>query len=361
MTVTRIHASREYDVVTGSGLLPSLPDYLERVPDLRHLKTGAGATGVFVVSDDTVFALYGECLTEALSEAGYRVRSFVFPHGEEQKTLATYAKLTEALCRADMTRTDFLIALGGGVTGDLTGFAAATYRRGIPFVQIPTTLLAAVDASVGGKTGVDLPSGKNQVGCFWQPHLVLCDTDVFRTLPDTEYRNGCAEIIKYAMLDDPDLFNGLEAKPVSAFYEEAVTACVQKKRFYVERDERDTGMRQMLNFGHTLGHALERISGYTVPHGEAVAVGMAVLTRASAAYGLCGADTADRLTRLIRRYGLPVETDFTASELAEAAQADKKASGDSVTLILPRDIGACHPETVLRRSLADWFRAGGCR
>lgn len=358
MTTTRIRASREYDVLVGAGILRSVPECFRAVPSLRSREDGSAAA--FIVSDDRVFPLYGEALAGSLTGAGYRVSSFVFPHGEEQKNLSTYGRLMEAVCRADLTRADFLIALGGGVTGDLTGFAAATYRRGIPFVQIPTTLLAAVDASVGGKTGVDLPSGKNQAGCFWQPDLVLCDTDTFRTLPENEYRNGCAEIVKYAMLDGEDFFRKLEKDPDAVRTEETVTACVRKKQFYVEQDERDTGSRQMLNFGHTLGHALELLSGFKIPHGEAVAVGMAVLTRAAAARGLCPSGTDERLTALLHRYGLPTETAFSADELAKAAQTDKKASGDTLTLILPSGIGACIPRKVPKAELAGWFRSGGC-
>ena len=360
MTTTRIRASKEYDVLVGEGILSSAPAFFRGVPALRDRKSDAGETAAFIVSDDRVCPLYGKTLADALNGAGYRVDRFVFPHGEEQKTLSTYGRLMEAVCRADLTRSDFLIALGGGVTGDLTGFAAATYRRGIPFLQIPTTLLAAVDASVGGKTGVDLPSGKNQAGCFWQPDLVLCDTDTFRTLPETEYRNGCAEIIKYAMLDGEDFFRALEEKPVSSRYEETVTACVRKKQSYIEQDERDTGSRQMLNFGHTLGHALELLSGFRIPHGEAVAVGMAVLTRAAVSRGLCPHGTDERLTALLTKYGLPSETSFSAADLAEAAQRDKKAAGDKLTLILPAGIGVCMPRQIPKAELADWFRSGGC-
>ena len=352
MKTIRIDASRSYDVAIGSGLL-------KEAGERTAAATGAGSA--VVVSDDTVFPLYGETVCRSLERAGIRVTSFVFPHGEKSKTLETYGRLLEAMCGAHLTRADAAVALGGGVTGDLTGFAAATYQRGVAFVQLPTTLLAAVDASVGGKTAVDLRGGKNQAGCFYQPSLVLCDTDALRTLPEEEYRCGCAEIVKYAMIGSETLFEELLETPVSERAEEVIGTCVAMKRDYVMEDEFDTGARMMLNFGHTLGHAVEACSGYTVLHGQAVAMGMAAVTRAAAALGVCGRKTSSALAALLKQYGLPTEIPYGLDEMLAAARLDKKAAGSSFRLIVPERIGKCRVETVDAEGLRRWMEQGGVR
>ncbi len=350
MKTIRIDASRSYDVVIGPGLLAEAG---KRIAALK------GPARAMVVSDDRVFPLYGETLMDSLRAAGLTPAQFVFPQGEQEKTLATYGRLLETLCRLRFTRSDLILALGGGVVGDLAGFAAATYQRGISFVQLPTTLLAAVDASVGGKTAVDLAGGKNQAGAFYQPWLVLCDTDCLGTLTEEAYRCGCAEIIKYAMIGSPALFEELARTPVRERYADVIAACVAMKRDYVQADEFDTGRRMMLNFGHSFGHAAEACSGYALPHGEAVAMGMAVMCRSAAAAGICAADTADRLIALLRTYGLPTALPYAAEELAEAARADKKAAGDTLRLVVPEAVGRCRIETVRAEDALLWLRRGG--
>jgi len=348
----RIDASRSYDVLVGSGLMPDAGE---------PVAAATGAKSAVVVSDDIVFPLYGEAVCRSLERAGVRVTTFVFPHGEKSKTLLTYGRLLETMCESRLTRSDAAVALGGGVVGDLTGFAAATYQRGIAFVQVPTTLLAAVDASVGGKTAVDLEGGKNQAGCFYQPSIVLCDTDTLRTLPEEEYRCGCAEIIKYAMIGSEALFEEIKETPVSARAEAVIEACVAMKRDYVMEDEFDTGARMMLNFGHTLGHAVEACSGYTVLHGQAVAMGMAAVTKAAAALGVCEEETAAALISLLRQYGLPTEIPYRLDDMLAAAQLDKKAAGSRFRLIVPERIGACRIETVDVSGLRRWMEKGGVR
>lgn len=347
MKTINVNASRKYDVRIGAGMLTAVST--EKL---------SGRT-VMVVSDDTVASLYGERLNALLKQADCRVLDFTFPHGEQSKTLSTYEKLTEEMCREGMTRSDLLIALGGGVTGDLTGFAAATYRRGIDFLQIPTTLLAAVDSSVGGKTGVDLKMGKNQIGAFYQPCSVLCDTDTLKTLPEEEYENGCAEVIKYAMIGNRSLYDSIKETPVKNQYEEVIGTCVAMKRDIVEKDEFDTGMRMLLNFGHTVGHAVETCSGYSIPHGKAVAIGMAVITKAAAAKGRCSQEVYDSLISLLEKYGLPVQTSYPAEMLSAAMMGDKKASGDSITFIIPKETGRCVTENVPKEDVPDWLHAGG--
>ncbi len=263
-----------------------------------------------IVSDDTVYALYGERTVKALEKTGYRVHSFTFPAGEGSKNLSTYADVLHFLGEHRFSRSDVVVALGGGVVGDLAGFAAATYQRGMGFAQIPTTLLAAVDSSVGGKTAVDLPTGKNQAGSFYQPCIVICDPNTLETLPEEQYRCGCAEIIKYAMLGNAAFFEELYKTPVREQYEHVIEVCVQMKRDIVGADEYDLGRRRTLNLGHTFGHAVEQCSDFSLLHGEAVAIGMTTVTRAAVKRGICGEETLARLLDILHRYGLPTETGY---------------------------------------------------
>ncbi len=327
----KVSASREYDVVIGSGLLTEAGERIRAVN---------GGSALCLVSDDTVDALYGEKVENILAAAGYRVEKFVIPHGEESKTPENYLKLVSFMARKGISGGDAAAALGGGVVGDLTGFAAATYRRGIGFIQLPTTLLAAVDSSVGGKTAVDLPEGKNLMGAFYQPQLVLCDTDTFASLPEDTVRDGCGEIIKYGMIKDAGLFHSLRDIP-SAMTEDVIARCVEIKRDVVQADERDKGERKLLNFGHTAGHAIELLSGYSLTHGKAVAIGMAIVVRASVKLGICGENCRDLLLEKLKSFGLPTETHHSPAEIAEAMMADKKRSGSTIDLILPEEIGRC--------------------
>ena len=350
MQTIHVQASRSYDVLIGEGLLPKAGEKLAEV---------ISPCRAVIVSDDNVFALYGETLRKSLQDAGFEPMEFVFPHGESSKNLSVYGELLETMCAARITRSDCIVALGGGVVGDLAGFAAATYQRGIAFAQIPTSLLAAVDSSVGGKTAVDLPSGKNQVGCFYQPSVVLCDTDTFKTLPEAEYRNGCAEIIKYAMIGSSELFAALEEKPVSEQYEAVVSRCVSMKRDFVEQDEFDRGLRMMLNFGHTFGHAVESCSQFAIAHGQAVAMGMAAITESAVKRGFCEEGTLEKLTELLKSYHLNAKIPYPAQELFLAAGSDKKSSGGSINLIVPQKIGCCTIEKIKKEELLGWLQDGG--
>ena len=350
MLTVSVKASKSYEVCIGKGLLFSGSNY---IVDKLCRKS------VMIVSDDNVYGLYGEKLEIILDAAGISHRKYVFAPGEQSKNLSVYGKLVEEMCESKMTRSDVILSLGGGVVGDLAGFAAATYQRGIDFVQIPTSLLAAVDSSVGGKTGVDLENGKNQVGAFCQPISVLCDVSLLDSLPKQEYENGCAEIIKYAMIADRELFDSIKLKPVIGQYEEVIGKCVSIKRDFVEEDEYDTGLRMMLNFGHTFGHAVEKSSGYTVPHGRAVAIGMALITKASVEKGLCDESVYEQLIKLLEQYNLPVKTCYNAEELEEVIMTDKKGSGDKLTLVVPTAIGHCELKKISKNEVTDWLRAGG--
>lgn len=332
MNVVKINASSNYEVKIGSNLLPLLGKEVTQVT-----KVGTAA----IISDSNVWPLYGEIAQKSLENAGFKVVSFVFSAGESSKSGSTYLALMNYLAKNNVTRSDCLIALGGGVVGDLTGFAAATYLRGISYIQVPTTLLAAVDSSVGGKTAIDLEQGKNLVGAFYQPKLVLCDTDTLQTLPEDIFRDGCAEVIKYGILYDAKLFDHLESNGLAFDREMVITRCVELKRDVVAEDEFDTARRMKLNLGHTIGHGVESASHYTVSHGTAVAIGTAIVSRASAKYGFCSVETADQIVMILQKFGLPIETDYSVQALYEAALFDKKRSGAIVNLIVPEKIGQC--------------------
>ena len=347
MTTIHVASSREYDIEIGRGLLDRAGERIARV-------TGTGRTAA-VISDTNVLPLYGQRLCSSLEQAGFRVISWAFPAGEASKNLITYGQLLHFLGENHMTRSDIIVALGGGVTGDMAGFAAATYQRGIPFIQVPTTLLSMVDSSVGGKTAVDLEHGKNQAGCFYQPSLVLCDPSLLNTLPEREYRAGCAEIIKYAMLYSEDFLRELEKTPVREQFEREISVCVGMKRDVVRGDEFDRGQRALLNLGHTVGHAVESCSGFTLLHGEGVAIGMAIITRAAVEKGLCTPETLPRLLAVLERYGLPTETDYSLTDILAAAAADKKRTDDVTKFIVPERVGHCRVEPVPADEVAGWL------
>ena len=339
MKTVRIQASTQYDILIGPGLLSQLGT---RVAALGR------AGKVCIVSDSNVWPRFGEAARRELQNAGLEVTHFIFPAGEEHKNGSTYLSLLNHLAENRLSRSDLVVALGGGVVGDLAGFAAATYLRGIRLIQIPTTLLAAVDSSVGGKTAIDLPAGKNLAGAFHQPSLVLCDTECLDSLPVEIFREGCAEAIKYGILYDPELLRYLAETGLDFDRETVIARCVELKGRAVEADEFDTGARMKLNLGHTIGHGVEAASHFGISHGKAVAIGTAIVTRAACEYGFCTAQTRDAILLVLERFGLPLATQYTSDILLNAALSDKKRSGSTVNLIIPRAIGDCiiHPMPV---------------
>lgn len=349
MRDVQVTASGCYQVLIGDGILQHIGPMLQ---------TLVGGTQVAIVTDDTVQALYAAQVTESLRLAGFRTASFVIPHGEQSKCAASYIELLNFLARQGLTRSDAIVALGGGVVGDLAGFAAATYQRGITFAQVPTTLLAAVDSSVGGKTAIDLEAGKNLAGAFWQPCLVLCDYNTLNTLTPEIFADGCAEVIKYGVLGDPALFAHLEEKGPAFDREWVIARCVEMKRDIVGEDEFDNGKRQLLNLGHTLGHAVEACSSYQLSHGKAVAIGMASVARAAAFAGICPEETARRIEALLERFDLPIRTALPAAELAQVMLRDKKRRGDGITVVMPERIGHCRLEKIPVSSLEFFMKAG---
>ncbi len=326
MKTVTVAASKQYDIKIGPGLLQTLG---------AEVNALGKAEKVCIVSDSNVWPLYGAAAERSLQDAAFSTHCFVFPAGEESKNTAVYLQLLNFLAQHQLTRSDILIAFGGGVVGDLAGFAAATYLRGIRFIQVPTTLLAAVDSSVGGKTAIDLPAGKNLCGAFCQPSLVLCDTDTLSTLPREIFLDGCAEVVKYGVLYDEAFFRYLEEQGPDFDRDAVIARCVELKRDVVMEDEFDTGARMKLNLGHTFGHGIEAKSNFSLSHGKSVSIGMAIVARAF------HCPDAPRILRCLKQFSLPTRTDYSAEEIYHYTLSDKKRSGGTVKLIVPRAIGNC--------------------
>lgn len=321
-----------YEVAIGGGLLPVCG---------QRLRDILGPCHAAVITDSTVAPLYLDTVARSMQAAGFAVSSYVFPAGEGSKNLETLSGILEFLAEERLTRTDCVVALGGGVTGDMAGLAAAVYLRGIRCVQLPTTLLSAVDSSVGGKTAIDLRAGKNLAGAFLQPAAVLCDTDCLASLPAAVFADGAAEAIKTGVLSDESLFALFEDGSLTTAPADVIARCVAYKAGVVERDEKEQGERRLLNLGHTVGHAIEKCSGYTIPHGHAVAAGLAIIARSAEALGWTEEPIAARITACLAQNGLPTGTAYSAADLAHAASADKKRAGADITLVIPKKIGVC--------------------
>ena len=346
MKTVPVNAGAPYEVRIERGLMALAGEEL--------LALLGAPCAVAVLTDDAVNALYGDLVEESLAKSGFRVCRHFMRHGEAHKTVQTWAAMLDFLAENRLTRTDCVLALGGGVPGDTAGFAAACYLRGVPLVQIPTTLLAMVDSSVGGKTAVDLPMGKNLAGAFYQPRRVLCDANALSTLPPRVFADGVAEAVKYGVLDDTELFDLLSTPGWQERVEWVVERCVRAKAALVAGDEHDRGDRRLLNLGHTLGHAIEKCSGYGISHGRAVAVGMVYAARLSRRLGLCGKDVEARVAEALMTNGLPTSAPYSADELCAVALSDKKREGDKITFVLPTHVGECALRAVDARDLPAW-------
>ena len=343
MRSIRVKTTTEYDVRIGAGLLSACGEALRALlPDCRK---------VLLCSDAMVAALYADRAEGALVSAGFSVSRFVFSPGEASKTPETLVALLRTAAENGLARSDAFVALGGGVVGDLIGLAASLYQRGCAYLQIPTTLLSAVDASVGGKTAVDLPGYKNYIGSFWQPVAVLVDTDLFATLPAEIMRQGMAEAIKTALL--AGFLDRVELLSV----EELIAESVAYKAGIVAGDERDHGSRRLLNLGHTIGHAIEERSGYIISHGDAVSMGLIAVIKASHTLGKCGADLVQTVGRLLTDAGLPTTLAYPMEELVPYLASDKKRAGDLLTLVIPYADGDCRTEEMTLDEAAAFFRS----
>ncbi|MCI1982045.1 MAG: 3-dehydroquinate synthase [Oscillospiraceae bacterium] len=329
-----VHTSEPYRIIIERGCLGRAGGYAA-----KRFRPGSRTV---IVADSNVAPLYAKQISRSLKEAGFSAGTFVFPAGEESKRLSSIEKIYGAFARNRLTRSDFAVALGGGVTGDMAGFAAATWLRGIPFVQIPTSLLAQIDSSIGGKTGVDVPEGKNLVGAFHQPSLVLIDPDTLQTLPPRFFSDGMGEAIKHGCIKSRPLFDFIKTSDVRTDMERLIAENLKIKRAAVEQDEFDNGERMLLNFGHTFGHALEKLHGYRgLSHGQAVGIGMVMMAQCGEKAGLTEPGTAAEIASVLQRYGLPVsDKEITDPRpIIETAMLDKKALGGTVRLVMLKKIG----------------------
>lgn len=349
-TLTVALPGREYDILIQRGLLDKAGEYCRKVLPR--------ASRLFVVTDSTVGPLYLNRIIPPLEASGFETAVCEIPAGEASKCAGQLTRLWECMMDFGLTRTDAVVALGGGVVGDLAGFAAATILRGMDFVQIPTTLLSQVDSSVGGKVAIDLQAGKNLAGAFWQPKLVLMDPDTLDTLPDSTFADGMAEVVKYGCILDGAFFDFLAARPsrgeIMAEIEHVLYTCCNLKRIVVEEDERDTGKRMLLNFGHTLGHAYEKAGHYeTWTHGQAVAAGMVRAAGLGEKLGVTPAGTGARIVALLTPLGLPVDIPCTAEEYAAAIGLDKKGAGADISVILLEQLGHAIPHKMPKAALLE--------
>ena len=347
-TLTVDLPGRAYDIRIQRGLLDQAGAHIRAVLPR--------ASRLFVVTDTNVLPLYHARVRDALREAGFQTQACAVPAGEASKSAGQLSDLWERMMAFGLTRTDAVVALGGGVVGDLAGFAAATVLRGVDFIQIPTTLLAQVDSSVGGKVAIDLQAGKNLAGAFWQPKLVLMDPDTLDTLDDRTFADGMAEVLKYGCIFDRAFFDFLAGRPsrgaLMADIESILYTCCDLKRSVVVRDERDTGERMLLNFGHTLGHAYELAGHYeTWTHGQAVAAGMVLAARLGVALGVTPAEVPGQVEAAVAALGLPTRIDCTHADYAAAIGLDKKGAGEDITLILLEALGRAIPHKMPKAEL----------
>lgn len=342
----KVRTSHPYEVIIERGGINKCGEYISFVTRSRKAA---------VITDNIVGDIYLKTVTDSLEKNGFECTSFVFPNGEQSKNLINLGNIFDFLSESNITRSDVIVALGGGVVGDITGFAAASFLRGVDYVQIPTTLLAQIDSSVGGKTAIDIPGGKNLVGAFKQPALVICDSDTLKTLTKEILSDGMAEAVKYGMIRDKKLFELIESHDLNTIdnvMDEMVYTCIDIKRDVVEHDEFDNSERMILNFGHTLGHALEGWHNYTnFTHGMGVAAGMCMITKK-----LCSAEIYNRLEKCLKNYKLPTDTDIPMSELLPYCSKDKKRNSGSLSYIICNEIGKAD---IVKVSVDEFYRLMG--
>ncbi|MDY6065528.1 MAG: 3-dehydroquinate synthase [Finegoldia sp.] len=349
MQKIRVQASTSYDILIEKGLRRKIKDLLPRKEDTRYL----------ILTDDKVERLHYRELAGDLQASGYEIIKYRVRQGEGSKSMETLKSLLEFMACNNINLSDILIAFGGGVIGDLGGFAAGIYRRGIDYIQVPTTLLAQVDSSVGGKTAVNLDQGKNMVGVFKQPLAVFCDPDYLKTLDERDFCCGLAEVIKYGVLFDRELFDKLKAGVDKDMdLDEVIKSSIEHKRDVVQEDELDKGQRQLLNLGHTVGHAIEILSDHALNHGEGVAIGIAVMARACKESGILSETYENEIEKALVNNHLPIETSYKAKELMEIIKRDKKRRGSYINEILVDEVGRCHLEKFDFKSLENFIGRG---
>lgn len=347
MKTLNVKVGRGYNIFIEKGIISSCGKYIKEV---------SNAAKVCLISDTNVYKIYGCVVDEQLKSVGYDVLTYVFEAGEESKTTATVISMVEFMAENGLTRSDLVVALGGGVCGDMAGFAAAIYLRGIDFVQIPTSLLAQVDSSVGGKTAVDLPQGKNLCGAFHQPVLVLIDPNTLDTLTPHFFSDGMAEVIKTGCIKSASLFEKTEKQNAKDIIDDIIFECVSIKAGVVERDEKEHGERALLNFGHTSGHAIEKLHNFTtVSHGEAVGIGMVMITKAGEANSITEKGTSERIANVIKKYNLMTEDSNALSDIIASMNADKKRTADSINFVLLSEIGKSYTQKIKNEDIPKFF------
>lgn len=341
MQTIDVHTSqRTYTVSVAQHMLDAIG---------KATREATSGKNTFIVSDSHVWPLWGKPVEESLKCVGFSIAHYAFTAGEASKNLSTLSDILEAMAEVPLSRDDIVIALGGGVVGDVAGLAAATYMRGIQVVQVPTSLLAMVDSSVGGKTAVDLHGGKNLAGAFWQPSAVIASLECLSTIDADLLTDSCGEVIKHGVLADQELFAELETIPINKRneageldyerLERVVARNIEIKRDVVDKDEKEQGLRQTLNLGHTIGHAIEAANNYKLGHGSSVAAGMCFIARACAKLGICPQEDAERIVACVAAHGLPTSSDIATDELYAFALADKKRHGDTINVNMIRCIG----------------------
>lgn len=342
-----VNVNDSYDILIEKGLINKTGELVKSVLDCNKIT---------LISDDNVYALYGDNVKTQLEKQDYQVFTYVFKAGEASKKTSTVIDMVEFMADKQLTRSDAVVALGGGVCGDMAGFASAIYLRGIRFVQIPTSLLAQVDSSVGGKTAVDLPQGKNLCGAFHQPCLVIIDPNVLDTLSDHFFNDGMGEVVKYGCIKSKTLFERLEKENPKDFIEDLIYECVDIKRVIVENDEKEMGERALLNFGHTCGHAIEKLWNFeTVSHGEAVAIGMVMISQAGESAGLTEKGTADRIVNILGKMNMKIHDTHSTKEIVDAMSADKKRTNKGIKLVMLKEIGESFIKPVTMEETATLF------
>lgn len=347
MKKVRVNVGKGYDIFIEKGILSLAGEYISNVSNAKK---------VCIISDTNVYPIYGDIVKSQLINAGFDVYDFVFTAGEESKTTQSVISMVEFFAENEFTRSDLVVALGGGVTGDMAGFAASIFLRGIDFVQIPTSLLAQVDSSVGGKTAVDLPQGKNLCGAFHQPILVLIDSNTLSTLSPHFFSDGMAEAIKTGCIKSLSLFEKIENNNANDIIDDIIFECVSIKAGVVERDEKEHGERALLNFGHTCGHAIEKLHNFTtVSHGEAVGIGMVMITQAGENNSVTEIGTCDRIKNVLKKYSLMTDDENSLADIITAMSADKKRTGDGINFVLLDNIGTSFCKKIKYENIPKFF------
>lgn len=348
MKKIRVNVGKEYDILIEKGIIASCGEYIKKISNAKK---------ICLISDTNVYPIYKDIVMKSLKESGFEVIKYVFEAGEASKTIQTVTSMVEFMAENRLTREDLVVALGGGVCGDMAGFAASIYLRGIEFVQIPTSLLAQVDSSVGGKTAVDLPQGKNLCGAFHQPCIVLIDSDTLETLTPKYFSDGMAEAIKMGCIKSSSLFEKIERQDVKEIIDDIIFECVSLKANVVEHDEKEKGERALLNFGHTAGHAIEKLHNFTtISHGEAVGIGMVMISKTGEANGITQKGTADRIAKVLERYSLRIQDTNSLTDIVMAMNSDKKRTGDAIKFVFLKSIGESFIKPIKNEEILEFFK-----